>query len=86
LLENFLKIIITIIIAMAIVKLRKPFKVGRGQPVISFPRGWTTLEGEVIIALDRVGLVIPRGLEINEIKRDVEKLLEVLEKKVNLNE
>ena len=65
---------------MAIVKVRKPFSIGTGTRVVSFPKDWTTVHGEVIIALDRIGLVIPKGMPIDEVKSDVEKLLEALEK------
>lgn len=64
---------------MAIVSRRKPFKVGRSK-VIAFPKEWTSLVDEVIIALDRVAIVIPKGLSKEELRKDVEKLLAEIER------
>jgi len=65
---------------MAIVKTRKPFNIARYSRVITFPRDWTTVQDEVVIALNRVGLVIPKDLSLDEVERDIEKLLEALRK------
>jgi len=65
---------------MALIGKRKPFNLG-GSKVISFPKSWTTLKDEVIISLDRVGLIIPKGLTLEEVKSDIEKLLRELERR-----
>jgi len=63
---------------MAIVEERKPFKIG-GSKAVTFPKSWTTLKEKVVIAIDRVGLVLPADASPEEVRLDVEKLLRVLE-------
>jgi len=64
---------------MAIIKKRKPIKIG-GSKAVTFPSSWTTLDREVTIALNRIGIVIPEGMPIEEIKEDIEKILEELKR------
>jgi hypothetical protein len=64
---------------MAIIERRKPFKVGRSR-AIAIPKTWTTSRDEVIIVLNRVGLIIPKEIDKAEIRQDVEKVLRELEK------
>lgn len=65
---------------MAVVKRRKPFKLG-ASVVLSLPRDWVTAnERELTIYLNRVGIIIPPGLSVEEVRRDVEKLLCVIER------
>jgi len=65
---------------MAIISRRKPFRIGTGTTVVSFPKGWTSLQDEVILVLNRLGLVIPKDMPIEEVKTDVMKLLETIER------
>jgi len=63
---------------MAIIDERKPFIVGSSK-VVAFPKNWTTLRNKVIVAMDRVGLIVPKNTTPEEIRRDVEKILDALE-------
>jgi len=65
---------------VALVKEKKPTRVG-GSMAIFFPPSWTTVRGrKVEVVLDRIALVIPEGLDIDEVRSDINKLLHELEK------
>ncbi|MEM2447895.1 MAG: hypothetical protein QXT14_02955 [Candidatus Bathyarchaeia archaeon] len=65
---------------MAVVKKRKLFKLGRSK-VLTLPKDWSTAMGEeVTVFLDRIGLIVPPGLSVEELRRDFEKLLWAVEK------
>lgn len=65
---------------MAVIIKRKPFTIGKYSRVITFPKAWTTLKDEVVVCIDRIGLIIPEGATLEDVENDVEKLLRELKK------
>jgi len=64
---------------VAVVKRRKLFKLG-GSKVLTLPKDWSTARrGEVIVFLDRIGLIMPPDLSVEELKEDFERLLRTVE-------
>jgi len=65
---------------MAIVQRRRVIRIG-GSKGLTFPARWTALlEKELEVGVDRVGIVIPLDLPLEEVEADVRKILAEIRK------
>ena len=66
---------------MAIIEKRKIVDIGPSKAIV-FPKGWTVVRtrDRVYVAVNRIGIVIPPDLNVEEIKQDVEKLIEEIKR------
>jgi len=61
---------------MAIVSKRRVIRVGSSRAVTLPPRWTGLLDGVLEVIVDRVGLIVPPGMPLEEVERDVKKILD----------